>query len=226
VPLVVNSVLVVNARVLGRMAEVLGHRDEAQAFRSEADVRVQRIRQYCWSDQQQTFLEYDYLAQKHIPVYSDGCFWALWAGVATPSQAAAVVSNLQRFEKRFGLTVTDKAYPDPHRDAVYKLLDGSGGRADTFVAPDSPDAYHGGRSPLMWMYPAGWATTQIIVAGVNYFFLRIASPISLPNAGRCLTIGVTGMSGGTGGNDGTGSYGSDACGAGTRTSGALCECLS
>ena len=61
------------------------------------------------------------------------------------------------------------------------------------------------------------------LAGVNYFFLRIASPVLLPNARRCLTIRVTGISGGMGGNDGTSSYGSDTCGAGPRTSRALCK---
>jgi alpha,alpha-trehalase len=161
VPLNLNCILVIYARCLAKMAYLLGHREDARNFEADAEKRTRLITQFCWSPEHKTFLEYNYLTKRHIQIYSDGCFWALWAGVASSEQAQGVVANLHRLEKPFGLSVTDKAYPDPHDPAVYEMRNGVG-RIQDQIARDSPAAYHGGRNPLMWMYPAGWGSLQII----------------------------------------------------------------
>ena len=170
VPINLNSILVIYARVLGRMAKLLGRTEsEVRGFLAEAEARAERIRRLCWNPELETFLEYNYVTQQHVPVYSDGCFWALWGGVATEAQAKGVVKSLYRFEKPFGLTVTDRAYPDPHGEESYRYLDRPGLAYGAF-APESPAQYHGGTNPLMWMYPAGWATTQVIgCAGLDAY---------------------------------------------------------
>src|SRR4029077_20134071 len=41
---------------------------------------------------------------------------------------------------------------------------------------DAPAEYLGGKNPLQWMYPAGWATTQLIItAGLDAYGYADAS---------------------------------------------------
>jgi neutral trehalase len=60
----------------------------------------------------------------------------MWAGIASKKQARRVVDHLKLFDRLFGLTFTDKDYPNPH--------------------PGYP--------ALEWAYPEAWPPQQIIVA--------------------------------------------------------------
>lgn len=136
VPLHINTALVHYAQVLGSLAERFGWHQKAAAWRQQADERAQRIHQYCWDNQEGFFFEYDYVAQKRLPCYSLNGFWPLWAGIASKEQAQRVVHNLKMFDRPYGLTFTDRDYPNPH--------------------PDYP--------ALEWAYPEAWPPQQIIVA--------------------------------------------------------------
>lgn len=110
---------------------------------------------------------------------SEFAYWTLWSGVASRKQAARLASNLHLLEKAHGVACTDKEYPDPHTDAAYELKNSAPYRSLKDNLPpmkDAPPEYVGGRNPLMWMYPAGWATTQIIVsAGLDAYGYAEAS---------------------------------------------------
>lgn len=136
VPLHINVALVRYAQVLGALADRFGWHDKAVAWRRQADVRAARINQYCWDDKEGFYFEYDYVAGKRLPCYSLNGFWPLWGGIASREQARRVLDHLKLFDHPYGLTFTDRDYPNPH--------------------PNYP--------ALEWAYPEAWPPQQIIVA--------------------------------------------------------------
>jgi alpha,alpha-trehalase len=163
-PVSTNCILVRYARTLALIAERVGRASEAKAFANEADRRAGLIRKYCWNDKAGVFLEYDYVADKQLPYISECGFWTLWAGVATEGQGHRLRENISLLEKPYGLAVTDKAYEDPHPPSAYLIHSPSGTRnIKDLTMPDASPEYLGGRGPLMWMYPAGWASTQLMI---------------------------------------------------------------
>jgi alpha,alpha-trehalase len=166
VPISTNVGLVGHARVLAQIARELGIAEDAAVFADEAGQRLSLINRYCWNEKAGLFLEYDYVSRKQLPYVSEFSWWTLWFGVATPSQAQRLVRNLRLIEKTFGISVTDKAYPDPHTAADYELKNQPFKRIQELPPPAGiPPAYVGGNNPMQWMYPAGWGTTQIIIVG-------------------------------------------------------------
>lgn len=99
VPLLTNCALVQYAAALGDIAERLGDAVGAQKWRAEAEQRAERVRTLCWDDAQGFFLEHDYVSNQRLPYRSICAYWTLWAGVATPAQAEALVGQLHRFEQ-------------------------------------------------------------------------------------------------------------------------------
>ena len=166
VPVATNVGLVSHARVLALMGREVGRVREADEFEREARNRLALINKYCWNEEAGLFLEYDYVAGRQLPYISEFAWWALWFGVASRGQATRLVRNLHLIEKPHGISVTDKAYPDPHTDEDYQLHHGPYKRIqDLPPLEGAPSEYLGGKNPLQWMYPAGWGTTQIILTG-------------------------------------------------------------
>jgi alpha,alpha-trehalase len=79
----------------------------AKKFSQAAERRQEAIQQYCWSDEQQFFVDYNF--KKHAPTKHltlAGVF-PLYAKVATSQQAEAVAKCLEeRFLKQGGLVMT------------------------------------------------------------------------------------------------------------------------
>lgn len=136
VPLLTNCALVRYADALADLASRLGDEGGAATWRAESRRRARRVRDLCWDEQTGFFLEYNFVTGKRLPYRSVCAYWTLWAGVATPEQAAALALQLARFETDYGLSVTDKAYPSPHPEFAN----------------------------LQWSYPLGWPPLQIIAA--------------------------------------------------------------
>ncbi len=136
VPLITNCILVNFARNLARMAVHLGRAAEAAEWETQAETRSALIRRHNWSEVTSCFFEYDFVAGRHVPVWSLNAYWPLWAGVATVGQAAAMVGHLDRFRHPHGLAFTDITYPSPHPEFTW----------------------------LQWGRPAGWPPAQIMVA--------------------------------------------------------------
>lgn len=164
VPLATNCALVNYARVLALIGGALGRAKESQGFVKEADDRAELIRRYCWDEKVGFFLEYDYVAKRQLPYLSDFAYLTLWSGVATRKQAARLVANLHLLEEPYGISCTDKAYPDPHSEVAYTVK-GTHERYQEGFAADAPPEYHGGGGILHYMYPAGWASSQLLVIG-------------------------------------------------------------
>lgn len=136
VPLHINCALVRQTQVLSALAERFGWHGKAVEWKEEANKRAGLINQYCWDESQGFYFEYDYVRKMRLPYYSLNGYWPLWAGIASKSQAERVVSHLEQFDQPYGLTFTDKDYPNPHPE--FKALE--------------------------WAYPESWPPQQIIVA--------------------------------------------------------------
>jgi alpha,alpha-trehalase len=136
VPLHINTALVRYAEVMASLADRFGWKQKAAVWKSQAVQRTERINRYCWDEQEGFYFEYDYVRKKRLPYYSLNAFWALWSGVASKEQARRVVDHLKLFDRPYGLTFTDKDYPNPH--ANYRALE--------------------------WAYPEAWPPQQIIAA--------------------------------------------------------------
>ncbi len=161
VPIHVNCALVKQAQVLAMLAERFGWSDKATRWKKEADLRAQRINQYCWDEDKGCYMEYNYVQKKRLPYYSLNAYWPLWVGIASKSQAQRVVGNLKMFDQPYGLTFTDKAYPNPHPE------------------------FHA----LEWAYPESWPNQQMIVALAlqRYGFNDEARKINLRYIGNVVT---------------------------------------
>lgn len=62
------------------------------------------INKYLWNEAESMYFDYDTVKRKQTTFESVTAFWALWAGVATPKQAAQLVSkSLPKFEAVGGL---------------------------------------------------------------------------------------------------------------------------
>lgn len=79
----------------------------AKRFQAAADRRADAIRRYCWSDERQFFVDYNF--HHHKPTESDSlaAVFPLWSSIATSQQAKAVAIKLERdFLKPGGLVTS------------------------------------------------------------------------------------------------------------------------
>lgn len=136
VPLHVNASLVRQANVLSGLAERFGWRDKAARWKKEADDRGRAMNQYCWDEAKGCYFEYDFVRKMRLPFYSLNAYWPLWAGIASQAQAQRMADHLHLFNRPYGLTFTDRTYPNPH--------------------PQFEN--------LEWAYPESWPPQQVIVA--------------------------------------------------------------
>ncbi|RYD49146.1 MAG: alpha,alpha-trehalase [Verrucomicrobiaceae bacterium] len=72
-------------------------------WESNADDRAAKMRHHFWDEKAGLFLDWQLSTGKrrHYPYATT--FWPLWAGWATPAQAARVMENLSKFETPHGL---------------------------------------------------------------------------------------------------------------------------
>ncbi|KAJ5770008.1 uncharacterized protein N7511_002059 [Penicillium nucicola] len=101
-----------------------------------ARKRKARMDQLCWDAEKGMYFDYDTVKKERTNYESATTFWAMWAGLASPAQAAALVSKaLPRFEAFGGLV--------------------SG-------TEESRGATSLKRPNRQWDYPYGWAPQQIL----------------------------------------------------------------
>jgi glycogen debranching enzyme len=89
----ISSEMVLFARNLAEMAELLGERERARALRAEADELAGLIRALMWSPERRFY--FDLAADgRQAPVKTVAAYWTLLAGVASADQAEALVTEL------------------------------------------------------------------------------------------------------------------------------------
>jgi alpha,alpha-trehalase len=106
-PVDLNSILHIREMDFARAADVLGEHRRADRWRERAADRAEQIQSLMWDEELGIFLDYDWVNQRRNPAPSLAGFFPLWAGLATPSQAARVVQEwIPRFEFPGGLVTT------------------------------------------------------------------------------------------------------------------------
>ena len=131
-PVCLNSLLYKTEKDLELMSNVLGRSEEARKWKDLAETRKAQMQKYLWDEQRGMFFDYNFSRQERSTYAYVTVFAPLWAGVATPEQAKAVVSNLKIFERPGGLVMspheTGGQWDFPYAWAPNQLLANEGMR--------------------------------------------------------------------------------------------------
>ena len=85
-----NAYLYAEKEYLARLEKIVGNISSAKTFATEAKTLKERIRTQFYSSKQQYFFDYYIAQQTPVEVFGPEAWITLWAGIATPSQAAFV----------------------------------------------------------------------------------------------------------------------------------------
>lgn len=87
-------------------------REGAAAWEEKAETRAALMNRLMWDEASGLFRDYDFVQKRMNPVTALSTFSTLWAGLATPVQAARMRGQLDRFERTFGPAATEEG-PTP-----------------------------------------------------------------------------------------------------------------
>ncbi|MBV8145361.1 MAG: trehalase [Gammaproteobacteria bacterium] len=104
-----NALLYRYALDLADFARELGRSADAERWADAAAARRQAIDRYLWRAESGTYADFDFLSGKPAGSAYITMFYPLWAGAASPEQAAAVRGQLPVFERTGGLAMDDRA---------------------------------------------------------------------------------------------------------------------
>ncbi len=105
-PVCLNSLLFRYEEDMAHFAHLLGKPEEARQWTDRANHRRINIERYLWRADEGVFADYDFVHGRASHYAYISSLYPLWAGVATRSQAASVVSHLDRFERSGGLSMS------------------------------------------------------------------------------------------------------------------------
>jgi alpha,alpha-trehalase len=107
-PVCLNSLLYIMEDDASRIMDALGEPSAARTWRDRAAARRERVNRLLWDDAAGLYYDYNFGTRRLRRYDFATTFYPLWAGLATPEQAARVRRNLSRFEAPGGLlTSTD-----------------------------------------------------------------------------------------------------------------------
>jgi len=107
-PVCLNSLLYKSETDLEQISKILGRKDDAEQWRQRAEKRKSEMQKYLWNGQRGLFVDYDFVQQAQSSYDYVTTFFPLWAGVATPEQAQALVQHLSTFEQPGGLVMSPR----------------------------------------------------------------------------------------------------------------------
>jgi len=105
-PVCLNSLLYKTETDLEQVSELLSKHSEAKIWHERAESRKQNMQTYFWDAERGFFFDYDFTEGKRSTYRFLTTYYPLWAGLATPEQAKAVVKNLPTFEYPGGLAMS------------------------------------------------------------------------------------------------------------------------
>src|SRR5258708_27282910 len=105
-PVCLNSLLYKTETDMEQISMKIGKESEGKTWRARAEKRRSRIQQYLWDGNRGFFFDYDFASGKKSSYRYLTTYYPLWAGLATPEQAAAVAKNLPCFEQPGGLATS------------------------------------------------------------------------------------------------------------------------
>ena len=106
-PICLNSLLYKYELDMAHFAILLSRPAEAAAWQSRATARRNAIDKYLWNPAAGMFYDYDFTTHRRSTYNYITAFYPLWAGLASPRQAAAMERHLFLFEHPGGLAMSD-----------------------------------------------------------------------------------------------------------------------
>lgn len=98
-----NAVLFQVETIAAGWADELGRPAEAQVWRDRAAHRRALVDLFLWDEERGYYFDYDWTKQRRGPVVSAAPYFALWTGMCSEAQAAALARNLPLIERAHGL---------------------------------------------------------------------------------------------------------------------------
>jgi alpha,alpha-trehalase len=105
-PVCLNSLLYKAERDMEELSRSLGKKAETEQWRKMAEERRRAIEKYLWDEQRGMFFDFNFEEGKRSTYVYASTFYPLWAGLATPAQARAVMGNSSTFEKPGGIVMS------------------------------------------------------------------------------------------------------------------------
>ena len=107
IPVDLNSLLYQLEQTIAEAYSLMFQPLLARRFRALAERRAKAINQYCWDEEAQFFVDYNFHRDVQMDRLTLAAVFPLYAGIATSKQAAAVAKRLENeFLKEGGLTTT------------------------------------------------------------------------------------------------------------------------
>ena len=106
-PVCLNSLLYKYALDMAGFATELGKKGEAAGWTRKAAARKAAVDRYLWDASTGMYEDYDFTTGKRSSYLYTSVFYPLWAGLASPAQAAGVEKALPRLEAEHGLAMSD-----------------------------------------------------------------------------------------------------------------------
>lgn len=135
-PVDLNAMLYKYEMDFAKAAEILGDPKQAEHWHRCATTRADTMRELMWNPFKGVYNDYNFVKEHQSNIVSLATYFPMWAGMVSPSQGAALVRSLRRFEHRGGLATTESPGAIP-------------------LAP--------GKIPNQWAYPNGWAPLHFVV---------------------------------------------------------------
>lgn len=117
-PVCLNSLLYIMEIDAARIMTTLGDPLAAREWQRRADARRARVNRLLWDEEAGLYFDYNFRTGRRRRYDFATTFFPLWAGMATPAQAARVRANLARFEAPGGL-LTSTAVTGNQWDAPF-----------------------------------------------------------------------------------------------------------
>jgi alpha,alpha-trehalase len=105
-PVCLNSLLYKTEKDLEQISRWLGRTADAEKWSKRAVERKRLIARYLWDEKAGFFFDYNLQTGQRSSYRYATTFYPLWAGLATPEQARAMVKNLATLERPGGLAMS------------------------------------------------------------------------------------------------------------------------
>jgi alpha,alpha-trehalase len=106
-PVCLNSLLYKYERDMEHFATLLGRTTEASEWKKRANARRDAINKYLWDTDSGMYFDYNFVTKQRSTYNYVTAYYPLWAGAASPQQAASMQRHLSLFEHDGGLAMSD-----------------------------------------------------------------------------------------------------------------------
>lgn len=106
-PVCLNSLLYKMERDAADIHSILGRGEPALFWERRAAARRVAMNRYLWDEAAGLYFDYNFQTRRRRPYEFATTFYPLWAGQASPAQAARVLTNLPKFEAPGGVRTSN-----------------------------------------------------------------------------------------------------------------------